>query len=179
MNKYGGLVWATSTLARRRCSSCVSDYSRDLHTSFAHQLSQQEIPLPVLYGMVLSLCHLGGKASDGRSEMAVVLAAAELWLQSIGETLLPRMAHFSDYIQSLFESSLPSGQQNALRVYSVLLVSERFLGWLGWVQCATSFSRQSPLSVPKQTNTHSASFGEQALLSFQSTACSCKHASFW
>lgn len=44
-------------------------------------------------------------------------------VQSIGEILLPRMAHLSTYIQSLLDSSLPSGQQNTLRVYSVLLVS--------------------------------------------------------
>ena len=119
------LAWSNFALLHSRCSSSISDYSKDLHTSFSHQLSQQEIPLPVLYGMVLSLCHLGGKASDGCCEWMPCIYCSPLnfSLQSIGETLLPRVAHFSDYIQWLFESSLPSGQQNALRVYSALLVS--------------------------------------------------------
>lgn len=92
----------------RKCSTPLSDYHNDLKASFSHQLTSQKQPsLPTLYGIVMSLCYLGGK--------------------SIGEILLPVLAHLSSYIQGLLESSPPSGQQDALRVYSTILMAAEVL----------------------------------------------------
>ena len=48
----------------RRCGSPLNDYLPDLCSSFHQLLSQQEVPLPVLYGTVLTLCHMGGKVKE-------------------------------------------------------------------------------------------------------------------
>lgn len=80
---------------------------------------------------------VGGKLKDKTNEVSggelecggfdvltvVCLYCDDVSMQSVGEVLLPRMAQLSTHIQSLLDSSLPSGQQNTLRVYSVLLVS--------------------------------------------------------
>ena len=48
----------------RKCSTPLSDYHNDLKASFSHQLTSQKQPsLPTLYGIVMSLCYLGGKVN--------------------------------------------------------------------------------------------------------------------
>lgn len=49
----------------RQCGSPLNDYLPDLCSSFHQLLSQQEVPLPVLYSTVLTLCHMGGKVGGG------------------------------------------------------------------------------------------------------------------
>ena len=44
-----------------RCATPLNEYIPDINTSFRQLLSQSDISLQVLYGVVLSLCHLGGK----------------------------------------------------------------------------------------------------------------------
>ena len=48
----------------RRCSTHLANYYTDLKASFAQQLSQSETPLPILYGVLVSLCHLGGQVHN-------------------------------------------------------------------------------------------------------------------
>lgn len=47
----------------RRCSFPMTNYYKDLLCSFSAQLSPSEPTLPVLYGVVMTLCHLGGEVS--------------------------------------------------------------------------------------------------------------------
>ena len=44
-----------------RCGTPLNEYIPDIYTSFRQVLSQSEVPLEVLYGVVLSLSQLGGK----------------------------------------------------------------------------------------------------------------------
>ena len=44
-----------------RCASPLNEYVPTIHASFRHILGQSEVTLPVLYGVVLSLCSMGGK----------------------------------------------------------------------------------------------------------------------
>lgn len=91
----------------RRCGSPLTDYVPDLHSSFQQLLAHHEVPLPVLYGTVLTLCHMGGKA--------------------IAEVLLPQLDAVSSYVQSLLDSTVPAEQEVALRVYETLLLAAELL----------------------------------------------------
>lgn len=44
-----------------RCGTPLNEYVPAIYTSFRHALAQSDVSLHVLYGVVLSLCQLGGK----------------------------------------------------------------------------------------------------------------------
>ena len=46
-----------------QCGSPFNEYVPDVYASFRQMLAQPDVPLQVLYGIVLSLCHMGGEVS--------------------------------------------------------------------------------------------------------------------
>ena len=47
-----------------RCATPLNEYVPDINTSFQQLLSQSDVTLQVLYGVIHSLCQLGGKVSE-------------------------------------------------------------------------------------------------------------------
>jgi hypothetical protein len=89
------------------CATPLNEYIPDINTSFRQLLSQSDISLPVLYGVVLSLCQLGGK--------------------SLSEVLFPRLDTFCHRVQSLLKSRELSVRESALKVHETLLLSAEIL----------------------------------------------------
>lgn len=50
-----------------RCGTPLNEYIPAIYTSFRHVLAQSDVSLNVLYGVVLSLCQLGGKVMKWQS----------------------------------------------------------------------------------------------------------------
>lgn len=50
-----------------RCGTPLNEYIPAIYTSFRHVLAQSDVSLHVLYGVVLSLCQLGGKVMKKQS----------------------------------------------------------------------------------------------------------------
>ena len=127
-----------------RCDSPLNEYVPAIHASFRHILAQSEVVLQVLYGVVLSLCCMGGKVSVCvcmsvclslssaclSVDLSVCLSgpiafhpSSSLFLQSLAEVLFPHLDPVTNHIQTLLDSSDLAQRSVALRVYDTLLVS--------------------------------------------------------
>jgi hypothetical protein len=90
----------------KKCSSTLTTYYKRMSSSIKQHLStsqQSDTNLPVLYGILTLLCHLGGN--------------------SIGTLLLPRVIQLTHYIEDLLNGSKIFHQHDALHVYNVLLIA--------------------------------------------------------
>ena len=89
-----------------RCGSPLSNFSHDLYSAFRYQFSlltqQNPSGLPILFSVLITLLRLGG--------------------QSTANVLLPHLEPLNRHLQALLKVAKPSVKEDALRVYTVLLV---------------------------------------------------------
>jgi hypothetical protein len=90
-----------------RCATPLNEYIPDINTSFRQLLWQSDITLQVLYGVVLSLCQLGGK--------------------TLSEVLFPRLDVICQTVQRLSRSRDLTVRDSSLRVHEALLLSAEIL----------------------------------------------------